>query len=81
MRHSIVEVATLEDGETERVAFEGETMPLTKVCEKAGFADELANATKVLRNEVEIPADKLEEATVRNGDVVFLIPLIEGGNN
>lgn len=79
MRHSIVEVATLEDGETKRVAFEGETKPLTEVVDMAGFS--LEDADKVLRNEVEIPADKLEEATVRNGDVVFLVPLIEGGNN
>lgn len=76
-RKSTVTVASLADGETKLYTFDGDTMLLTEVVSEAGF--DLDEVNSVERNELPIADGDLETATVRNGDVVYLIPLIEGG--
>ncbi len=76
-RKSTVTVASLADGKTEMFTFEGDSMLLTDAVAEAGF--DLDEVNSVERNEAAISEKDLETATVRNGDVVYLIPLIQGG--
>ncbi len=76
-RKSTITIADLSDGDTRQHTFEGETMNLKEAVEAAGFS--LDDVNTVERNEAVIPEESWEVATVRNGDNIFLIPVVEGG--
>lgn len=76
-RKSTITVADLSDGETKQYTFEGDAMNLREAVEAAGFS--LDDVNTVERNEAVIPEDNWDTETVRNGDSIFLIPLVEGG--
>ena len=78
-RNHIVKVATLDDGEVQEHAWQGEPKLLSEVLEALGV--DVTDYNAVQLNNVPVPADELEALTVQNGDQVFLVPLIEGGKS
>lgn len=69
-------VAALAEGKTQTLTIQGQKL-LTWAVSEAGF--EIADAHQVLVNDAIVPDSELEERTVQPGDVVLLVPMIQGG--
>lgn len=80
--YSIVKVAVI-GADVKEVPFEGETLPLLEALEKGEVDTDEVNKIRVERGsrKTEYSLEEAEEVTVQDGDKIFVVITIVGGNH